>query len=92
MHEKEYVHADIKSSNIMLGFAKTAKLKVLFVWALLFNLLLYNTELYIFRNSKYTLSIFPVVKDLTFIGTAGVRPKNQKFQLNWVSVIIFQNH
>jgi len=28
MHAKEYVHADIKSSNIMLGYAKTSKLKV----------------------------------------------------------------
>lgn len=28
MHAKEYVHADIKSSNIMLGYAKASKLKV----------------------------------------------------------------
>ncbi|XP_066911062.1 serine/threonine-protein kinase VRK1-like [Clytia hemisphaerica] len=28
MHSKEYVHADIKSSNIMLGFSKADKLKV----------------------------------------------------------------
>ena len=28
MHTKEYVHADIKSSNIMLGFSKASQLKV----------------------------------------------------------------
>ena len=40
MHAKEYVHADIKSSNIMLGYAKTSKLKVIIFVCIIFVVLI----------------------------------------------------